>query len=66
MTSRTKALQQIADIADEHQLQADEIIDALNQQKSPDQPEHGLLFMCAIMLLQQLLTFWATQCTVLL
>lgn len=41
MTNRAKALKQIADLADQYQLQADEIMAALNQGVLPDQPERS-------------------------
>lgn len=41
MTSRSEALQEIAEIAARHQLQADEIIGALNQAPVPDQAERS-------------------------
>lgn len=47
-------------------LQPTGIVVMLNEYSRAGDPEHGLLFMCAIMLVQQLLTFWATQRTVLL
>ena len=41
MTSREEALRQVADIADQYQFEADEIIEALNKSPIPDQSERS-------------------------
>ena len=47
-------------------LQPTGIVVMLNEYALGDVPEHGLLFMCLVMLVQQLLTFLAKKRTVLL
>jgi len=47
-------------------LQPTGIVVMLNEYSSGGDPEHGLLFMCVVMLLQQFLTFMAKGRTVLL
>ncbi len=49
MTSRAEALQKIAEIADQYQLQAGEIIAALNHTALPDQPERSTSILAKIM-----------------
>jgi hypothetical protein len=47
-------------------LQPTGIVVMLNEYARGGDPEHGLLFMCAVMFVQQLFTFLAKRCTVLL
>jgi hypothetical protein len=47
-------------------LQPTGIVVMINEYSRGGDPEHGLLFMCGVMLVQQLLTFLATKRTVLL
>jgi hypothetical protein len=47
-------------------LQPTGIVVMLNEYAHGGDPEHGLLFMCAVMFVQQLFTFLAKRCTVLL
>lgn len=47
-------------------LQPTGLVVMLNEYSRGGEPEHGLLFMCVVMLVQQLLTFLATHRTVLL
>ncbi|HET6565837.1 MAG TPA: DUF2157 domain-containing protein [Xanthomonadales bacterium] len=47
-------------------LQPTGLVVMLNEYSRGGEPEHGLLFMCAVMFVQQFLTFLATQRTVLL
>jgi len=47
-------------------LQPSGIVVMLNEYSRGGDPQHGLLFMCAVMFLQQFLTFLATRRTVLL
>jgi len=47
-------------------LQPTGLVVMLNEYSRGGDPEHGLLFMCAVMMLQQFLTFLATRRTVLL
>jgi len=47
-------------------LQPTGLVVMLNEYSRGGEPEHGLLFMCAVMLVQQFLTFLATQRTELL
>ncbi len=49
MTSRAEALRQIADIADQYQLEADEIINALNMASLPDQSGRSSGILAKIM-----------------
>ena len=49
MTSRAEALQQIAEIAARHQLEADEIISELNKTPRPDQAERSTGILAKIM-----------------
>ena len=47
-------------------LQPTGIVVMLNEYSRGGDPEHGLLFMCVVMLVQQFFTFWAKKRTVLL
>ena len=47
-------------------LQPTGIVVMLNEYARGGQPEHGLLFMCVVMFVQQFFTFWSKQRTVLL
>lgn len=47
-------------------LQPTGILVMLDEYARGGNPEHGLLFMCVVLFLQQFLTFWATRRTVLL
>ena len=49
MTSRTEALQEIAEIAARHQLQADEIISELNKAAVPDQAQRSTGILAKIL-----------------
>ena len=49
MTSRTEALQEIAEIAARHQLQADEIISELNKVPAPDQAQRSTGILAKIL-----------------
>ena len=49
MTSREKALQEIAEIASRHQLKADEIINELNQARPPDPAQRSTGIMARIL-----------------
>ena len=49
MTSRSEALQKIAEIAAQHQLQADEIISELNKATLPDQAQRSTGILAKIL-----------------